>query len=220
MCMCTACAAAPGAAPPSATGAAPAPGPPAPPAAGPPGGPAGAPPGGAATPPVDMPHPHGDGAGPPMGGRPGPSPAPHGGGGPAAGAVPRFKPGSKVLYSADGRSAPVRGTVAKADRGARPAWRQGTLTLLARCLARLSARCLVCLPSSGAPGCTRGCAPTRAHRGREHSVSAQAKHSNKEAKNKSCGSMRPAHQRDRICTRRGAQARRAWSTWWALRRRW
>lgn len=72
-----------------------------------------------------MPHPHGDGAGPPMGGPPGPSPAPRGGGGAAAVAAPRFKPGSKVLYSADGRSAPARGTVAKADCGARPALAAG-----------------------------------------------------------------------------------------------
>lgn len=36
------------------------------------------------------------------------------------GPAPRFKPGSKVLYCADGCSAPVRGTVAKVDRGAPP----------------------------------------------------------------------------------------------------
>ena len=42
----------------------------------------------------------------------------HGEGASASGPAPRFKPGSKVLFCADGRSAPVRGTVAKVDRGA------------------------------------------------------------------------------------------------------
>ena len=43
---------------------------------------------------------------------------PHGEGTSASGPAPRFKPGSKVLFCADGRSAPVHGTVAKVDRGA------------------------------------------------------------------------------------------------------
>ena len=97
-------AATPGTAPQSAGGAAP---------AGPPEAPAGGPP----TAPVDIPPGVGEPHAGPAGGSP-PLIGAQGGGTFASGSAPRFKPGSKVLYCEDGHSAPVRGTVAKVDRGA------------------------------------------------------------------------------------------------------